>query len=90
MQAGAAACSTAQCCLHCWRRQCSSADHWLLGACGPQLRATACTSPLACLTRSLLPALQSVVEKMLLQQGVKRLDMGREKFEEQVWAWKNE
>jgi valyl-tRNA synthetase len=31
-----------------------------------------------------------VVEKMLLQQGVKRLDMGRQAFEEQVWQWKSE
>lgn len=35
-------------------------------------------------------ATQSVVEKKLLQEGIKRQDLGREKFVEKVWEWKNQ
>lgn len=35
-------------------------------------------------------ATQMVVERQLAQQGVKRTDLGREKFIEKVWAWKAE
>ncbi|MDD2516071.1 MAG: valine--tRNA ligase [Candidatus Gracilibacteria bacterium] len=33
---------------------------------------------------------QSVVEKKLAKCGIKRTDLGREKFLEEVWKWKNE
>src|SRR5262249_1878655 len=33
-------------------------------------------------------ATQMVVERQLAEQGVKRTDLGREKFEEKVWEWK--
>jgi valyl-tRNA synthetase len=35
-------------------------------------------------------ATQSVVEKMLAKEGVRRQDLGREKFVEKVWEWKHE
>ncbi|MET1026383.1 MAG: valine--tRNA ligase, partial [Dongiaceae bacterium] len=35
-------------------------------------------------------ATQMVVERQLDQQGIKRTDLGREKFLEKVWAWKAE
>jgi valyl-tRNA synthetase len=35
-------------------------------------------------------ATQMVVERQLAQQGVKRTDLGRDKFIEKVWAWKAE
>lgn len=35
-------------------------------------------------------ATQTVVEQKLRQQGVSRHDMGREKFLEQVWTWKEQ
>ena len=35
-------------------------------------------------------ATQTVVEKMLLKQGIKKDDLGREKFIEKVWTWKEE
>ncbi len=35
-------------------------------------------------------ATQMVVERQLAQQGVKRTDLGREKFLEKVWEWKAE
>jgi valyl-tRNA synthetase len=35
-------------------------------------------------------ATQMVVERQLGQQGIKRTDMGREKFIEKVWEWKAE
>jgi valyl-tRNA synthetase len=35
-------------------------------------------------------ATQSVVEKQLAKDGIKRQDLGREKFVEKVWEWKNE
>src|SRR5690242_16898121 len=35
-------------------------------------------------------ATQMVVERQLAQKGVKRTDLGREKFLETVWAWKGE
>ncbi|MDQ7247680.1 valine--tRNA ligase [Dongia sedimenti] len=35
-------------------------------------------------------ATQMVVERQLAQQGVKRTDLGREKFVEKVWEWKAE
>jgi len=35
-------------------------------------------------------ATQMVVERELARKGVKRTDLGREKFLEQVWAWKAE
>ncbi|MDB5102611.1 MAG: valyl-tRNA synthetase [Fibrobacteres bacterium] len=35
-------------------------------------------------------ATQSVVEKQLAKEGVKRQDLGREKFVEKVWEWKQE
>lgn len=33
---------------------------------------------------------QVVVEKMLAAEGVSRLQLGREAFEERVWQWKRE
>ncbi|HAW49751.1 TPA: valine--tRNA ligase [bacterium] len=35
-------------------------------------------------------ATQNVVEKMLLQNGIKREDIGREEFLKRVWEWKEE
>jgi valyl-tRNA synthetase len=35
-------------------------------------------------------ATQNVVEKMLAKEGVKRQDLGRERFLEKVWKWKEE
>lgn len=35
-------------------------------------------------------AAQNVVEKKLKKEGVSRFDLGREKFIEKVWEWKNE
>jgi len=35
-------------------------------------------------------ATQNVVEKKLAKEGVKRQDLGREKFTEKVWKWKEE
>lgn len=35
-------------------------------------------------------ATQNVVEKKLRKQGLNRFDLGREKFIEKVWEWKNE
>ncbi|NLV96652.1 MAG: valine--tRNA ligase [Desulfovibrionales bacterium] len=35
-------------------------------------------------------ATQNVVERQLLSQGLKREDLGREKFVEQVWSWKED
>ena len=35
-------------------------------------------------------ATQNVVEKQLAAQGLSRHDLGREKFVEKVWEWKNE
>jgi valyl-tRNA synthetase len=35
-------------------------------------------------------ATQSVVEKQLAKEGIKRQDLGREKFVAKVWEWKNE
>ncbi len=35
-------------------------------------------------------ATQTVVERLLLREGKTRHDLGREKFLERVWAWKNE
>src|SRR4051795_12876408 len=35
-------------------------------------------------------ATQTVVERELRKQKVRRRDLGREKFLEQVWAWRNE
>ncbi len=35
-------------------------------------------------------ATQSVVEKQLAKEGVRRQDLGREKFVEKIWEWKNE
>ena len=35
-------------------------------------------------------ATQNVVEKKLAKEGVKRQDLGREKFLEKVWEWKEE
>lgn len=35
-------------------------------------------------------ATQNVVEKQLLAQGIKKEDLGREKFIEKVWEWKNQ
>lgn len=35
-------------------------------------------------------ATQNVVEKQLLAKGIKKEDIGREKFLEHVWAWKEE
>lgn len=35
-------------------------------------------------------ATQMVVERQLAQQGIKRTDLGREKFLEKVWEWKAE
>src|SRR5690606_31217265 len=34
-------------------------------------------------------ATQSVVERMLQNEGVSKHDLGREKFVERVWEWKN-
>jgi valyl-tRNA synthetase len=31
---------------------------------------------------------QSVVEKTLMKQGIDKRDLGREKFLEKVWEWK--
>ena len=33
-------------------------------------------------------ATQNVVEKQLLAQGIKKEELGREKFVEKVWEWK--
>src|SRR5215217_9120433 len=33
-------------------------------------------------------ATQMVVERQLKEEGISRLDLGREKFEERVWKWK--
>ena len=35
-------------------------------------------------------ATQMVVERELAKQGIKRIDLGREKFLEKVWEWKSE
>jgi len=35
-------------------------------------------------------ATQNVVEKKLAKQGIKRQDLGREKFLEEVWKWRDE
>ena len=35
-------------------------------------------------------ATQALVEKKLAKEGVKKNDLGREKFIEKVWEWKNE
>ena len=35
-------------------------------------------------------ATQAKVEQRLAEQGVSRYDLGREKFVDQVWDWKNE
>jgi len=35
-------------------------------------------------------ATQSVVEKMLTKEGVSKWDLGREKFLERVWKWKEQ
>ena len=35
-------------------------------------------------------ATQAVVEKQLLEKGVKKNQLGREKFIEEVWKWKEE
>ncbi len=35
-------------------------------------------------------ATQMVVERKLAEQGINRLDLGREEFEKRVWAWKAE
>ena len=35
-------------------------------------------------------ATQAVVEKKLLEKGIKKNQLGREKFIEEVWKWKNE
>ncbi|MDH5716220.1 MAG: valine--tRNA ligase [Spirochaetia bacterium] len=35
-------------------------------------------------------ATQNVVEKLLAKEGVKKWELGREKFEERVWQWKEE
>jgi len=35
-------------------------------------------------------ATQSVVEKMLMKQGITKYDLGREKFLEKVFEWKEE
>jgi valyl-tRNA synthetase len=35
-------------------------------------------------------ATQNVVERMLLRQGVTRQQLGRERFVEEVWSWKDE
>lgn len=35
-------------------------------------------------------ATQSVVEKMLMKEGINKKDLGREKFLERVWAWKEQ
>lgn len=35
-------------------------------------------------------ATQNVVERLLAQEGIRREDLGREKFEERVWQWKAE
>ena len=37
-----------------------------------------------------MPGLQLVVEKMLAAEGSSRLQLGRQAFEERVWAWKRE
>jgi len=33
-------------------------------------------------------ATQSVVEKLLMKEGITKHDLGREKFLEKVWEWK--
>ena len=49
------------------------------------------TVPLQVRTLSeLCLGLQMVVEKMLKGEGTSRLELGREAFEERVWAWKGE
>ncbi|MBX3721628.1 MAG: valine--tRNA ligase [Turneriella sp.] len=35
-------------------------------------------------------ATQNVVERLLAKEGIRREDLGREKFEERVWQWKAE
>jgi valyl-tRNA synthetase len=35
-------------------------------------------------------ATQNVVEKQLLAQGIKKEELGREKFIEKVWEWKEQ
>ena len=35
-------------------------------------------------------ATQALVEKKLAKEGVKKNDLGREKFIEKVWEWKNQ
>jgi valyl-tRNA synthetase len=35
-------------------------------------------------------ATQNVVEKRLMEKGIRREDLGREKFLEKVWEWKDE
>lgn len=35
-------------------------------------------------------ATQSVVERKLKKQGISKYDLGREKFVEKVWEWKEE
>jgi len=35
-------------------------------------------------------ATQNVVEKLLAKEGLRRHDLGREKFVERVWQWKEE
>lgn len=35
-------------------------------------------------------ATQAVVEKKLYREGISKTDLGREKFLEKVWEWKNE
>jgi len=35
-------------------------------------------------------ATQAIVEKKLLDKGIKKKDLGREKFIKEVWRWKNE
>ena len=35
-------------------------------------------------------ATQALVEKKLSQEGIKKIDLGREKFIKKVWEWKNE
>ncbi|MCX7633054.1 MAG: valine--tRNA ligase [Turneriella sp.] len=34
-------------------------------------------------------ATQNVVERLLAEEGLRREDLGRERFEERVWQWKN-
>ena len=35
-------------------------------------------------------ATQAIVEKKLIEQGIKKNDLGRDKFIQEVWKWKNE